>query len=148
MKDTASPCAVDAFLEALPATDRNVLRPITDMLGLRYAFVTRAPGESGGLEVSLLSARHLVPVRQLPGGRLDARIVPLALVLSVALREEQDGLELQLDLYESSPIVLRWSGATLATVVEDKAFQLLMNTCGFTGDRPERTGRLGFRGLG
>jgi len=30
--------AVDTFLEALPATDRNALRPITDMLGLRYAF--------------------------------------------------------------------------------------------------------------
>jgi hypothetical protein len=66
----------------------------------------------------------------------------------VALREEPEGLELQLDLYESSPVVLRWSGAALATVVEDKAFQLLMSTCGFAGDHPERTGRLGFRGLG
>ena len=82
------------------------------------------------------------------GGRLDVRILPLALVLSVALREEPAGLELQLELYESSPVVLRWSGATLATVVEDKTFQLLMNTCGFATDRLERAGRPGFRSLG
>jgi hypothetical protein len=148
MKDTASPCAIDAFLAALPESDRQALRPMTEMLGLRYAFVTRGPGEPGGLEVSLLSTCHLVPVRQLAGGRLDVRLLPLALVLSVALREEPDGLEIQLDLYESSPIVLRWSGATLATVGEEKAFQLLMNTCGFTNDRPERAARLGFRGPG
>jgi hypothetical protein len=148
MKDTASPCSIDAFLEALSETDRSALRPMTERLGLRYAFPTRWPGEAGGLEASLLSACHLVPVRHLAGGRLDVRIVPLALVLSVALREEAEGLELQLDLYESSPIVLRWSGEKLATVVEDKAFQLLMNTCGFTNDRPERAGRLGFRGPG
>src|SRR5438445_5888041 len=121
---------------------------MSDMLGLRYAFVTHEPGESGGLEASLLSARHLVPVRHLSGGRLDIRILPLALVLSVALREEPAGLELQIELYESSPVVLRWSGATLATVVEDKAFQLLMNTCDFTTERPERAGRPGFRSLG
>ena len=148
MKEIPSPCVIDAFLEALSEADRNALRPLIEMLGLRYAFVTRGPNESGGPEASLLSARHLVPVRHLAGGRLDARIVPLALVLSVALREEPDGLELQIDLYESSPVVLRWSGTTLTTVVEDKAFQLLMSTCGFTGDRPERAGRLGFRGLG
>ena len=148
MKDTTSPCSIDAFLEALPEADRNALRPMAESLGLRYAFPTRWPGEAGGLEASLLSACHLVPVRHLAGGRLDVRIVPLALVLSVALREEAEGLELQLDLYESSPIVLRWSGEALATVVEDKAFQLLMNTCDFTTERPERAGRPGFRSLG
>jgi hypothetical protein len=148
MLATPSPCPVDAFLEALPETDRSALRPVTEMLGLRHAFVTRMSGESGGLEASLVSARHLVPVRHLPGGRLDVRIVPLALVLSVAMREEAEGLELQLELYESSPVVLRWTGATLATVVEDKAFQLLMSTCGFAEKRPERSGRPGFRGPG
>jgi hypothetical protein len=148
MNETVSPCAVDPFLEALPESDRSALQPLAEMLGLRYAFVTREAGASGGREVSFLSPRHLVPVRQLPGGRWDIRIVPLALVLSMALREEPAGLELQLDLYESSPLVLPWSDATLATIVEDKAFQLLMSTCGFASSVPDRSGRPGFRGLG
>jgi hypothetical protein len=148
MNEITSPCSIDDFLERVPEAARTTLRPLAEMLGLRHAFVTRMPGEAGGLEASLLSARHLVPIRQLPGGRWDARVVPLALVLSVALREEAEGIDLQLDLYESSPVVLRWSGQTLASIVEEKAFQLLMSTCGFTGDRPERAGRLGFRGLG
>src|SRR2546428_657559 len=110
------------------------------MLGLRYAFVTREAGTPGGLEASLLSARHLAPVRQLPGGRWDIRIVPLALVLTVALREEPAGLELQLDLYEASPVVLRWSDGTLAAVAADKAFQFLMTTCVFASSVPGRPG--------
>ena len=84
MNEIASPCAVDTFLEALPESDRTALQPLAEMLGLRYAFVTREAVASGGLEASLLSARHLVPVRQLPGGRWDIRIIPLALVLTVA----------------------------------------------------------------
>src|SRR6266849_266517 len=123
MNEIASPGAVDTCLEALPESDRTALQPLAEMLGLRYAFVTREAGTSGGLEASLLSARHLVPVRQLPGGRWDIRIVPLALVL-------------------------RWSDVTLAAVTEDKAFQLLMATCGFANSVPERSGRPGFRGLG
>jgi hypothetical protein len=145
MNEIASPCAVESFLDALPEVEQNALQPLTEMLGLRYAFTNREPGAAGGLEVSFLSARHLVAVRQLPGGRMDVRVIPLALVLTLALREEPAGLELQLELYESSPVVLRWSQATLATVVEDKAFQLLMSTCGFTGSAAERAGRLGFR---
>jgi hypothetical protein len=148
MNETASPCAADPFLQALPESDRTALQPLAEMLGLRYAFVTREAGASGGLEVSFLSPRHLVPVRQLPGGRWDIRIVPLALVLSIALREEPAGLELQLDLYESSPVVLRWSDTPLANITGDKAFQLLMSTCGFASSVPERSGRPGFRGLG
>ena len=147
MKEIASPCAIESFLNGLPEAEQNALRPLTDMLGLRYAFVNRESGAGGGLEVSFLSARHLVPVRQLPGGRMDVRIIPLALALTVALREEPAGLEVQVELYESSPIVLRWADATLATVTTDKAFQLLMNTCGFAGGAPDRSGRLGFRGV-
>lgn len=147
MNETASPCAVDSYLEPLPESDRAALRPLAEMLGLRFAFPVREAGESGRLEVSFLSPRHLVPARQLPGGRWDIRIVPLALVLTVALREEPGGLEVQIELYESSPVVLRWSDTTLAAVVEDKAFQLLMSTCGFAGSVPERSSRAGFRGL-
>jgi hypothetical protein len=88
-----------------------------------------------------------VPVRQLAGGRWDMRVVPLALVQSMALREEQDGLDLQLELYQTSPVVLRWSGATLASVTDDKAFHLLMSTCGFASPSPERGGRPGFRSV-
>jgi hypothetical protein len=145
MSDMASPCAVESFLDALPEAEQNAVRPLTEMLGLRYAFANREPGQAGGLEVSFLSTRHLVAVRQLQGGRMDVRVIPLALVLTVSLREEAAGLEIQLELYESSPVVLRWSQATLATVVEDKAFQLLMNTCGFSGGAAEKAGRVGFR---
>lgn len=148
MNEIASPTPIDSFLEALPEAEATALRPLAEMLGLRYAFPSREPGAAGGLEVTFLSARHLVPVRQLPGGRMDARILPLALVMSVALREEPAGLELQLELYEASPVVLRWTDAGLATVVDDKAFQLLMSTCGFAGGPAERSGRLGFRSAG
>jgi hypothetical protein len=147
MSQTASPCAVDAFLEALSESDRNTFRPLSEMLGLRHAFVIREPGAAGGLEATFLSPRHLVPVRQLEGGRLDLRVIPLALVLTVAFREEPDGIECQLELYQSSPIVLRWPGATLATAAEDKAFRLLMTTCGFASHVPEPTGRPGFRSV-
>jgi hypothetical protein len=148
MSQTASPCAVDTFLETLMSeSDRSTLRPLSEMLGLRHAFVTREPGGPGGLEATFLSPRHLVPVRQLEGGRLDVRVIPLALVLTVAFREEPTGLECQLDLYQSSPIVLSWPGATLASVAEDKAFRLLMTTCGFASRVPESAGRPGFRGL-
>jgi hypothetical protein len=147
MNQTASPCAVDVFLDALNESDQNALRPFVEMLGLRHAFVTRQPGTPGGLDATLLSSRHLVPVRQLDGGRLDVRVIPLALVLTAALREEQDGLECQLELYQSSSVVLRWPGATLASAIEDKAFKLLMSTCGFASHAPEIAGRPGFRSL-
>ena len=147
MSQIVSPCSLDTLLEDLGGAKRDALRRLVDMLGLRYAFVTRDPGASGGLEATLLSPRHLVPVRQLAGGRWDVRVVPLALVQSMALREEQDGLDLQLELYQSSPVVLRWSGATLASITDDKAFQLLMSTCGFASPSPERGGRPGFRSV-
>ncbi len=147
MSQITSPCPIDTFLAALTEIDRNALRPFIDMLGPRFAFVNGDPA-AAGIEATLLSPRHLVPVRHLPGGRWDARILPLALVLGVAAREEPDGLEVQLELHQFSPVVLRWPGATLATVADDKAFQLLMSTCGFGGSAPDRSGRLGFRGLG
>jgi hypothetical protein len=146
MSHIASPCSIDALLETLGEAERNTLRPLVEMLELRHAFVNAAG--SGGLEVTFLSPRHLVPARQLPGGRWDVRVVPLALAISLALREEQEGLEVQIELYESSPLVLRWDGATLASVSDDKAFRLLMETCGFASRSPERTGRPGFRSLG
>jgi hypothetical protein len=146
MSRTASPCSIDTLLETLGEAERNALRPLVEMLELRHAFVN-ATG-SGGLEATFLSPRHLVPARQLPGGRWDVRVVPLALAMSLALREEQEGLEVQIELYESSPLVLRWDSATLASVSDDKAFRLLMETCGFASRSPERAGRPGFRSLG
>ena len=148
MNPNSSPCAIDAFLNTLTGTDQPTLRRYAEMLDLRFAFLNSQTSGSGGLEATLLSPRLLVPARQLPGGRWDVRVLPLALVLSLALREGPDALEVQLELYQSSPVILRWSGATLATVADDKAFQLLMNTCGFATSSPERPGRLGFRGLG
>jgi hypothetical protein len=148
MSQIASPCTLDTLLETLGAAERDALRPYVDMFGLRYAFVTREPAASGGLEATLLSPRHLVPLRQLPGGRWDVRVIPLALVMTMGLREEPDGVELQLELYQASPLVLRWPGATLASVAADKAFQLLMDTCGFSSASPERSGRPGFRSMG
>jgi hypothetical protein len=148
MSQIASPCSMDTLMEALGASEREALRPYVEMFGLRYAFVTREPAASGGLETTLLSPRHLVPLRQLPGGRWEVRVVPLALVMTLGMREEPDGLELQLELYQASPIVLRWPGATLASIAADKAFQLLMSTCGFSSPSPERSGRFGFRSLG
>jgi hypothetical protein len=147
MTQKTSPCTIDALLATLDETERDALQPFVDMLGLQFAFVTRQPATPGGIEATLLSPRHLAPVRQLAGGRWDLRVLPLALVLSVALREEQEGLELQLELYQSPPVVLRWSGATLSSVARDKAFQLLMNTCGFAGSSAARSGRPGFRSL-
>src|SRR5688500_15568710 len=119
MSQTISPCAVDTFLDTLNEKDKNTLRPLADMLGLRFAFVNPSDGK-GSLEATLLSPRHLVPVRQLEGGRWDVRVLPLALVLTMALREEPEGLECRLELHESSPVVLRWSGATLAAAMDDK----------------------------
>jgi hypothetical protein len=148
MNANTSPCAIDNFLATLNETDRSALRRFVDMLDLRFAFLNGDTSGPGGLEATLLSPRHLVPVRQLPGGRWDVRVLPLALVLSLALREEAEGLELQLELYQFSPVVLRWPGVTLVSVADDKAFQLLMNTCGFAINSHERPGRLGFRGLG
>jgi hypothetical protein len=147
MSQTTSPCAIDDLLAALGQTERETLRSYVEMFGARFAFVTREPA-AGGLEATLLSKRQLVPVRQVTGGRWEVRVVPLALVLTMGVREEPDGLEVLLELYQGAPIVLRWPGATLATVVDDKAFRLLMETCGFAANSPERTGRLGFRGLG
>src|SRR5262249_49624972 len=128
--------------------DRQSLRRFVDMLDLRFAFRNSDASGSGAREATLLSSRHLVPVRQHPGGRWDVRVLPLALVLSLALREEAEAVEVQPDLYQFPPVVLRWPGATLAAISDDKAFQLLMKTCGFATHSPERPGRLGFRGLG
>jgi hypothetical protein len=144
---TSSPQSMDLFLEAVSDDQQETLRPLADMLGLRFAFVTREATSPGGLEATLLSSRQLVSVRQWEAGQLDVRIIPLALVLSAGLREEPEGLECQLELYQSGPLVLRWPGSTLASVLEDKAFKLLMSTCGFANGSPERTGRPGFRGL-
>ena len=147
MNVTSSPRSMEVLLNAVSETQQATLRPLADMLGLRFAFVTREATAPGGLEATLLSSRHLVSVRQLEAGRLDVRIIPLALVLCAGLREEPDGLECQLELYHSGPLVLRWAGSTLASVLEDKAFRLLMSTCGFANGSPERTGRPGFRAL-
>jgi hypothetical protein len=147
MSQIASPCSIDTLLESLDAAERDALRPYVEMLGVRFAFVTREAA-AGGLEAALLSPRQLVPVRQVAGGRWDVRVVPLALVLTMGVREEPDGVEVQLELYQGSPVVLRWAGATLASVADDKAFRLLMETCGFAATSPERAGRLGFRSLG
>jgi hypothetical protein len=145
MKEISSPCKIDLFLETVDQKQQSTLRQLTEALGLRFAFVTRKAAAPGGLETILLSSRHLVPVRVLEGGRLDVRIVPLALVLSAGLREEPEGLECQLELHQSPPLVLRWPGITLAEALEDKAFKLLMSTCGFSTGSPERAGRPGFR---
>jgi hypothetical protein len=147
MSQITSPCAVDTLLESLSGAERDTLRSYVEMFGVRFAFVTREEA-SGGLEATLLSLRQLVPVRQVGGGRWDVRVVPLALVLTMGLREEPDGVEVQLELFQGAPLVLRWPGETLASVADDKAFRLLVETCGFAASSPERAGRLGFRGLG
>lgn len=145
MDQHTSPCSIDAYLKSLSESDRTALQPLTEMLELRYVFLDRDAGASESREVCFLSARDLAPARKHPSGRWEVRVVPLARVLGLALREEAAGVDVQLDLYESAPVVLRWSGMTLATVVEEKAFQLLMSTCGFASQMPERAGRAGFR---
>src|SRR5687768_12565410 len=87
MSQTTTPCSIDTLLDTLSGAERDTLRSYVEMLGVRFAFVTQE-ASAGGLEATLLSPRQLVPVRQVAGGRWDARVVPLALVLSVGLREE------------------------------------------------------------
>jgi len=90
MKDTASPCSIDAFLEALPEDGSQRAAPHHRAARAALCFITRWPGGPGGLEDPPFP-RAICPVRHLAGGRLDVRIVPLALVLSVALGGRRTG---------------------------------------------------------